>query len=384
MGIDGIPLAAWLGVVGLPLATLPAALSVANLRCFRRAPQAGVSPPVSVLVPARDEAQAIARLAAAVLASRGIELELVILDDDSRDATAAIVAALAAADPRVRLVRGRPLPDGWCGKQHACWQLAHAARHDLLLFLDADVTLTPDGVARAVAFLDERSVDLASGFPRQETSCLLDWLLLPLIHFVLLGYLPLALSRTDNRPGLAAGCGQLFITRRSSYDRSGGHALIRGSLHDGIKLPRAYRAAGLSTDIFDAGDIARCRMYARNTEVVRGLGKNATEGIASRATILPFTVLLVGGQILPAIALVLGLLGQWQGWPAWTIVVSLSAATCAWLPRVLEVIRFGQSPFSALAHPLAVVVFLVIQWTAFARRALGLRTRWRGRSLSPP
>ena len=377
---------AWLALPALALAALPAGLTLANLRFFTRAPRLapGTPPPrVSVLVPARDEAKVIGLLAAAVLANRDVDLELVVLDDDSRDDTARIITDLAAEDPRVRLVRGQPLPPGWCGKQHACFQLAQAARHDILLFLDADVTLEPDAVARTVAFLDTRGVDLASGFPHQETGCLLDWLLLPLIHFVLLGYLPLAIARSDNRPGLAAGCGQLFVTRREAYLRSGGHAAIKASLHDGIKLPRAYRAAGLSTDLFDAGDIARCRMYGTNREVVRGLGKNATEGIAAPGSILPFTLLLAGGQILPVILLIRGLADGWDGWPAWGVAATLAAVFAAWLPRGLAVNRFGHSLSSALAHPLGVAVFLVIQWSALIRRTLGLQTSWRGRTLSP-
>lgn len=377
--------AAWFALPALALASLPAGLTLSNLRCFSRAPRptSGSLPRVSVLVPARDEARVIERLATTVLASRDVDLELVILDDDSRDDTARIITELATADPRVRLIRGQPLPAGWCGKQHACWQLAAAARHEILLFLDADVTLAPDGASRAVAFLESRGVDLASGFPRQETGSFLDWLLLPLIHFVLLGYLPLALSRTDNRPGLAAGCGQLFVTGRDAYLRAGGHAAIRASLHDGIKLPRAYRTAGLSTDLFDAGDVASCRMYGTDREVWRGLSKNATEGIAAPGSILPFTLLLVGGQILPVILLLFGLAGRWAGWPAWAVAATSAAVFAAWLPRLMAVRRFGHSLSSALVHPLAVAVFLVIQWTALVRRTLGLKTSWRGRSLSP-
>jgi hypothetical protein len=283
----------------------------------------------------------------------------------------------------VRLVSGQPLPSGWCGKQHACWQLAAAARHDTWVFLDVDVSPAPDAVARAAAFLDASGAALGGGFPRQVTGSFLDWLLLPLIHFILLGFLPLARARSDNSPGLAAGCGQFFVTRRRDYERAGGHAAIRGSLHDGVKLPRAYRRAGLTTDVFDATDIASCRMYTRSLDVWRGLAKNATEGIGSPATILPFTLLLAGGQILPVILVAAGLATGWHGWPAWAVPCAIAATLLAYLPRTLEAARFRQSWSSVLAHPLGIAVFLAIQWWALARRTLGLQTAWRGRSLSP-
>ena len=375
-----------LAVAGLACAALPAAVTLANLRAFRPAPRPPVGgglPPVSVLVPARDEEQAIGRLCRDVLASEGVDLELVILDDDSHDATAEIVAGIAADDPRVRLVKGKPLPAGWCGKQHACWQLANAARHDTIVFLDVDDSPAADAVARSVAFLDASGAALVSGFPRQLTASFLDWLLLPLIHFILLGFLPLARSRQDGSPGMAAGCGQLFVTRRADYERAGGHEAIRGSLHDGVKLPRAYRRAGLRTDIFDASDIASCRMYERSADVWRGLSKNATEGIGAPATIVPFTLLLAGGQILPLVLLGGGLATGWSGWPTWAIPVVIAAVALAWLPRLVEASRFRQSLASGLAHPFGVAVFLVIQWVALVRRLLGLKTAWRGRPLTP-
>jgi hypothetical protein len=124
-------------------------------------------------------------------------------------------------------------------------------------------------------------------------------------------------------------------------------------------------------------------MYGTDREVWRGLSKNATEGIAAPGSILPFTLLLVGGQILPVILLLFGLAGRWAGWPAWAVAATCAAVFAAWLPRLMAVRRFGHSLSSALVHPLAVAVFLVIQWTALVRRTLGLKTSWRGRSLSP-
>ncbi|NDC53538.1 MAG: glycosyltransferase [Planctomycetia bacterium] len=375
-----------LAVVACACAMLPAAITLANLRHFRPAPPVPSGGPprrVSVLAPARNEAAAIERLARDVLASRGVDLELVVLDDDSTDGTAAAVERLAEGDGRVRLVHGAPLPAGWCGKQHACWQLSRAAAHDTWVFLDVDVTPRPDAVARSLACLDASGAALVSGFPRQMTGSFLEWLLLPLIHFVLLGFLPLARSRRDGSPGLAAGCGQWFVTTRAAYERAGGHAAIRASLHDGIMLPRAYRRAGLATDVFDASDIASCRMYASSLDAWRGLAKNATEGIGAPATILPFTVLLAAGQILPFALVAAGLVTDRRDWPAWAFAVAWIACGLALVPRLVEATRFGQSLTSAFAQPVAIAVFLAIQWYALARRLLGLKTSWRGRSLAP-
>ena len=375
-----------LTVTALLLAAIPALLTLFNLRVFLPAPEQGGrmnKPGVSVLVPARNEAAAIEPCVQAILVSRDVDLEVVVLDDASTDGTDAIVRKLAEQDARVRLVRGRPLPSGWCGKQHACAQLAEAASHDTWVFLDTDVRLSPDAVRRCVAFLDASRASLVSGFPRQVTGSFLEWLLLPLIHFVLLGFLPIARSRVDNSPGLAAGCGQLFVTRRGDYLRAGGHTAIRASLHDGIKLPRAFRRAGLCTDIFDATDIASCRMYTRSLDVWKGLSKNATEGIGSAATIGPFTILLAGGQMLPWVLVGWGLATGWQGWPLWAVLIALVAVALSSLPRILEATRFRQSFTSVLAHPLGIAVFLAIQWVALGRRLLGLQTSWRGRSLAP-
>ncbi|MCX7432592.1 MAG: glycosyltransferase family 2 protein [Planctomycetia bacterium] len=375
-----------LTVTALLLAAIPALLTLFNLKVFLPAPEQGGrmnKPAVSVLVPARNEAAAIEPCVRAILASRDVELEVVVLDDASTDGTDAIVRQLAEQDARVRLIRGRPLPSGWCGKQHACAQLAEAATHETWVFLDTDVLLSTDAVGRCVAFLDASQASLVSGFPRQVTGSFPEWMLLPLIHFVLLGFLPIARSRMDNSPGLAAGCGQLFITRRGDYLRAGGHTAIRASLHDGIKLPRAFRRAGLRTDIFDATDIASCRMYTRSLDVWKGLSKNATEGIGSPATIVPFTILLAGGQMLPWVLVAWGLATGWQGWPAWTVAAAVVAVALSSLPRILAAGRFRQSVTSVLAHPLGILVFLAIQWVALGRRLLGLQTSWRGRSLTP-
>lgn len=370
-----------LAVAAALCALLPALVFRRNLRLFAPPPAPGSPlPEVSVLIPARNEEGAIGGAVEAALASTGVDLEVVVLDDQSEDKTAEIVRGIAARDPRVRLETAPPLPAGWCGKQHACAILARHARNPLLLFVDADVRLAPSGLARAAAFLEASGADLVSGFPRQVTVTFLERLLIPLMHFILLGFLPMARMRRSRHPAYGAGCGQLFLARREGYEKAGGHAAIRGSLHDGVALPRAFREAGLATDLFDATDVASCRMYHDAGEVWRGLGKNAVEGLASPGKIVPVTALFVLGQVLPPALFVLALLGAL---PLAVLAPAAVGTLAVYVPRLVAARRFRQPVDGALLQPLGILVFLAIQWTALGRKLLGRPAGWKGRTYSP-
>lgn len=366
-------------LAALGLAAFPAVLYFRNVVLFRPPPASpgGEPPAVSVLIPARNEEASIGPAVESVLASVGVDLEVVVLDDHSTDRTAEIVAALAVRDSRVRLATAPPLPDGWCGKQHACSALSHLAANETLTFLDADVRLTPDALARMVAFHRESGADLVSGFPRQETGTLLEKLVIPLINWLLVAYLPLAVMRRSRQVGLGAGCGQWFLTSKTAYAKAGGHAAVRASLHDGIKLPRAYRAAGLATDVCDATPVATCRMYRSAGQVWFGLAKNAREGLGAPGLIWVWTVLLLGGHVLPVV--LLGFAGE-LGLDEWQRVVTGFAIGLSYLPRLDAAWRFRASGVGAALHPVGVLILVAIQWYAAGRGWAGKPVGWKGRA----
>jgi hypothetical protein len=359
---------AWISLI---LAAFPLALALANLRLYRAPRPAAGRPAVSVLIPARNEEANIAAACASVLANRDVELELVVLDDHSTDRTQEILRGID--DPRLLVATAPPLPPGWSGKQHACARLAELAHHDLMVFMDADVRLAPDALARIAGALLRDDLGLVSGFPHQRAESWGERLLLPLIHFLLLGFLPIAVMRQRPDPSLGAGCGQLIAVRKAAYVRAGGHAAIRASLHDGITLPRAFRRSGCMTDLFDADRLATCRMYDSARAVWEGLSKNATEGMARPIALPVWTLILGVGQVLPLPLLVLA-----PSFPA-ALAVGVSIGV-----RLLLAWRFRQSWASALLHPLGVSVLLALQWTAFARARMGRTTTWRGRAYPAP
>ena len=374
-----------LALLCLPCALLPTALFIVNLDYYRDPSKRKrtSSEAVSVLIPARNEAIGIAATLRTILTTRDMEFEVVVMDDGSTDGTDAAVLSLAEIDKRLRLERAPPLPPGWNGKQHACWCLARVARNPILCFVDADVRLRSDCVVRMADFLDNNS--LVSGFPEQITGTFLEWMLLSLIHFLLLGFLPISRMRTTTQPGLGVACGQFVMVRANDYFASGGHSAIKLTMHDGLRLPRLLRRAGYKTDLADITNLASCRMYTSATEVWNGLAKNAVEGIGAPTLIIPVSILFFLGQILPFLNLSFLIYQQINrsstiNWFHPYALITLMTVLLVYLPRLLGVIRFNHDWRGAILHPFGVVLLLAIQWYALCRKIIGCKTTWRDRA----
>ncbi|MET0259443.1 MAG: glycosyltransferase family A protein [Methylobacterium sp.] len=368
-----------LALLCLALALLPAVLAAVNLRVLSAPdPAPDATGLVSILIPARNEAAIIAGTVRAALASTGVAVEVLVGDDHSTDATAAIVREIAAGDPRLRLVAVPALPEGWTGKNNGCVTLAAAARGERLLFIDADVTLEAQAAAALSIHAERTGAALVSGVPRQVMRTLGERLTVPAITFLLIGFLPIPLMRRRPDVSLGAGCGQLMMIARQAYRATGGHGAVRGSMHDGVMLPRTLRAAGYRTDLVAASPLASCRMYPGFGPAWAGFSKNAREGMATPRALPVWTVLLVGGQILPwpllGAALAFGLPGS-------VALVALAAGLVSLGTRAAITHASGEPLSTIPLHPLAMATALAIQWTALVREARGRApAAWKGRS----
>lgn len=354
----------------------PAVLFLLNLRLLQPpARNRQAADEVAILIPARDEARNIENCVRSALANEGAEV--IVLDDNSSDETRAIVARIAADEPRLRLLPGAPLPEGWCGKNWACVQLARSTDRPVFLFIDADVRLAPNAAADIAAWMEKSGAQLASGIPRQLFGTFSEKLLIPLIHFVLLAYLPLGGMRRRRHPAYATACGQLIAVTAAAYRAIGGHGSIRTTLHDGLALPRRFREARYHTDLFDATPLATCRMYQSDAATWKGLGRNAHEAMGSPGRILPFTLLLGFGQIAPFVLLAL------MPWlTATQVALSIGAVVTSLLPRMLAARRF-QQPFAfVFLHPVAITGMLALQWAGLVRYLRGASAQWKGREYS--
>ncbi len=340
-----------------------------NARLLRVAPGAQpVTELVSVLLPARDEAGQVTACLSAVLASVALpHLEVIVYDDASTDSTAEAVGRAAEGDPRVRIIHGGTLPAGWLGKPHACARLADEARGSVLVFIDADVTVAPDGIARTVGLLRASGLGLVSPYPRQEARTVAERLVQPLLQWSWLALLPLRLAEQSSRPSLSAANGQLLCVDTTIYHQAGGHTSVRGHVLEDIALLRALKAAGARGVVTDGTDIARTRMYHGWPQLRDGYAKSLWAGGGSIRASAGQVGILAWLFVLPAVAM---LRGSRTGLAGYALGVA---------GRVIAARRTGGRSWpDALAHPLSICVFGYLTALSWAQRLRGTAT-WKGR-----
>lgn len=251
------------GVLLLKLAVL-----LVNFRTFPRLRGAQSGPAktrVSVLVPARDEADNLRHTLPALLAQGAYEV--IVLDDDSRDATARVAQTCGA-----RVLMGQPLPAGWAGKNWACQQLAQAATGDVLIFTDADVQWHGGALASVLTEFERSGADLLSVWPRQQNLTPGERLVTPLLDDLLLCWFPAPLVALPH-PDASAANGQVMVFRREAYGRLGGHAAVQGEVLEDIALGRAVKASGGRLRVALGGDLISVRMYRSYPESLGGIAK---------------------------------------------------------------------------------------------------------------
>jgi chlorobactene glucosyltransferase len=369
--LAGVAAAIWAGAVGLAVHERRRAP-----RADREHPLTG-GPLVSVVVPARDEERGIGACIASLRALDYADLQIVVVDDQSRDGTLAAARAAAGDDPRVTVVEGAPLPDGWIGKPWACAQGAARARGDWLLFSDADVVHAPDSLGRTLAAAIRMGRGGLTLFPTIDTRGPAERTVMPAALTAIATFVaPGPLARRAGSPVAIAAGGYMLIAREV-YEAVGGHAAIRGRMVDDVWLAaRVKRAGGLLVPV-PGGRLARLRMYHGGREVWDGWSKNASfaaSGGAARG--LAAAGVMAALAVVPPLAAARGVRGRDPGMAAAGITGSLSL-------MLLQRLAAWAVPTPRRYAPTLPLGLLVLSGAA-ARGAIsrmsGRGPRWRGRS----
>jgi chlorobactene glucosyltransferase len=228
---------------------------------------------VSILVPARNEEDNIERCVRSLLAQAYPNLEIIVFDDHSTDQTWPILKRLAAADERLKIIQGQPLPAGWMGKHWACHQLGQMATGELLLFTDADVWFHPQALVDAVSALQSEQADLLAAIPREIVGSWAERLVAPILNFAMLLVYPYPLAARVSWPFMMIVNGQFMLFRREAYHQIGGYEAICNNVVDDVMLGRNIKAFGLRWRLVNGTNRVFCRMYHNFNQVWSGFSK---------------------------------------------------------------------------------------------------------------
>jgi glycosyltransferase involved in cell wall biosynthesis len=338
------------------------------------APRAAIARSVSVIVPARDEQATLPHLLATLAEQSSPPAEVIVVDDGSTDSTAAIAVEAGAA-----VVAAPPPPHGWIGKPWACHLGAQAAQGDVLVFLDADVTLAPDGLARV---LDAHAHSAADGMlsvqpfhvtvrPAEQLSAVCNVV-------SMMGSGAFAAGPDRN---VAVAFGPCIVTTRSAYDAIGGHAAVASEVVEDIQLALAYRRAERPVSCLAGGTAVAFRMYP---DGVRQLVEGWTKNLAAGARLAPPLATIGASMWVSAgIAVVVEVVCMLRRRPAklvgwWPVAAwGVIAAQLAWILRRIGAFRW----WASAVFPIPLGAFLLVFARSSWFRALRRPVRWRAREV---
>ena len=352
----------------LAVCSLGALLTIINsltIRVVKPRIEGKIAETICVLIPMRNEEANVDGVVSSVEGSTGLaRFDFLILDDFSTDATAAKIESR-----EISTVQGYPLPEGWLGKNWACWQLAQASNGEYLVFLDADVRLHPTAIASSINKMKELRWDFISPYPRQIARSFLEHLFQPLLQWSWMASVPLRIAERFNINSMTIANGQFFIVKREAYFDIGGHEAIRGEVLDDLRLARTLVSGGYRGGVAEASSVAQCRMYENATDLVSGYTKSLWSAFGGLFGTLFTILLLVATQILPFL---LGVSGYAIGWLAYAITA---------LSHGIAAARTKSSPANMFLHPLSAFLLIVLIFESIRRKSVG-KLIWRERYLA--
>jgi chlorobactene glucosyltransferase len=345
------------------------------------APAPEDAPAVSIIVPARNEEQNIARCLGGLLAQDypDEKLQIVVVDDGSEDRTSAIAQDLAQRDARIKLLRNDSLPPGWLGKPHACWRGVQESEGDWICFIDADTVAQPPLIRTAVHTARERSVHLLSLEPFQELGSLWERLLLP-AGFFLIAFTQDLRKTNDPHVAEASVNGQFLLVRRDAYETAGGHAAVRSAVAEDSALARNLKAAGCRVALAGTDGLLHVRMYTSRPALIEGAARQLS-------SLLPGFRLPLFGSMAVVLVLVCLMLPLWAamsvaihgGAIAIASLALASAGSLAMVGTHVGASRYFRIPFwygllFPAGYALGAWVVVFAMWERSRRQM-----RWKGR-----
>lgn len=324
---------------------------------------------ISILIPARNEENNIGNCLESCINQDYKNLEIIVLDDHSEDRTAQVVMSKTLTDSRVRLLKGKELPSGWLGKNWACHQMAGIATGEYLLFIDADVTLGNETVSRVISTVKSNNIGMFSVFPTQILTGFGATVVIPIMNWLLLNFLPLKQVFSSDSPKFVAANGQFILFSKETYQKTGGHAAVRGMVVEDMELARTVKRSGIKLMTALGGDLIKCKMYSGFAESIKGFTKNFYPGFGiSGITFVIMISVFLAIYLLPLVFIFFSLL-----WLPAVILVLLSKTLISLISRSNLMVEI-------ITHPFQMVIMYITGLKSVYLAKTG-RLEWKGRIL---
>ena len=333
---------------------------------------------VSILIPARNEADVIESTIKSIINQSYQNYELIILDDNSSDTTESIIQKYAKSNPKIELINGLSLPEGWLGKNWACHQLSEKAEGEYILFIDADTNLDKFILEDSVIALQKEKIDLLSLVPGRDTKLIADHAMKKIISWFIVCWLPMKLAIKLNAPFLSATFGQFMLFKKSSFNDIGGFEAIKDNPVDDFQLGRNIKKNLFKWMLYDAVFRITTRTYNTNKDLISGYSKNIFPAVGYSISIFVviFLILIsfVLGSTIPIILFALGILQNQQ-----LILLCISLLILLFISWGIVTIRFKYSIFTPFSFPLLISLILLLALRSFVDNVFYSST-WKGRS----
>jgi len=246
---------------------------------------------VSVLIPARNEENNIEKCIQGAIGQDYQNKEIIILDDQSTDNTYLIASSFNSN--KINILKGKELPIDWLGKNWACHQLAQQAKGQYLLFIDADVELKPEVISSAIYELEKSNSTLLSIFPTQIIKSFGEYLIVPLMNWLLLTFLPLRFVYNSSSNAFVAANGQFMLWKKDDYVKIGGHQKVKDKVVEDMELARLVKQNQFKVTTLLGGELVFCRMYNSFSDSYIGFQKNFYPGFSITPLFFFFIILFL-------------------------------------------------------------------------------------------
>ena len=316
---------------------------------------------VSILIPMRNEESNVTGCLDSVFNQKGLKnFEVIVIDDHSTDKTLNYLKNYS----QLKIISGTPLPAGWLGKVWACHQLSQAAEGEIFVFLDADVRLSENAIASAIAKM--HGWHFISPYPKQFSIGLPERIFQPLLHWSWLSSVPLLISQKFGIKSMSVANGQFFVVEKAAYEICGGHLKIKSEVLDDLALSKRLLESRFKGGVAEGSQVASCTMYTTFNQLVKGYQKSLWDAFGGIFGSIFVSFLLLTTGVCTFIAALAG-----------SKLAALSFLLI-YLSRIISSIRSGQTPVTAIAHPIAVLIFIYINIYSWIGKLSGNLT-WRDR-----